>query len=282
MVFGEECQKNKVMRHQLFAHRLTRGLDLDDPLTIRLRQGILRDKKFLKRVYEEWYKRLALVMSPCEGPVLELGSGPGFLSEYIPGLITSDVLHCPEVDLVLDGRRLPFRDGSLGGIVMTNVFHHVARPRCLLKEAARCVRPGGAMAMIEPWVSTWSTLIYRTIHHEPFEPQAASWEFPPSGPLSGANGALPWIIFSRDNQRFREEFPEWHISSVTALNPFVYLVSCGFSDLDPMPAWCFGPWCALERAFQPWIGSWAMFSQIVLARTNSKAEPRMTNDPAES
>jgi 2-polyprenyl-3-methyl-5-hydroxy-6-metoxy-1,4-benzoquinol methylase len=48
---------------------------------------------------------------------------------------------------------------SLRGIVMTNVLHHIPDARAFLKEAARCLHPGGVIAMIEPWVSPWSRLI---------------------------------------------------------------------------------------------------------------------------
>jgi hypothetical protein len=56
--------------------------------------------------------------------------------------------------------------------------------------------------MIEPWVSTLSRPIYTRLHHEPFNPDAKDWSFPDTGPLSGANGALPWIIFQRDRHHF--------------------------------------------------------------------------------
>jgi hypothetical protein len=42
-------------------------------------------------------------------------------------------------------------------------------------------------------------------------PDAADWSFPAVGPLSGANGALPWILFERDRARFEREFPQWVI-----------------------------------------------------------------------
>ena len=66
------------------AHPLTRGLDIDDPRTTELRRSIIRYKKFLRRIYEEWYTALAGALPEVQGPVLELGSGAGFLREYIP------------------------------------------------------------------------------------------------------------------------------------------------------------------------------------------------------
>jgi SAM-dependent methyltransferase len=113
-------------------------------------------------------------------------------------LITSEVFSCPGVDVVLSALDLPFAVETVRGIVMIDVLHHLPKPRPLSGEAARCVRPGGVIAMIEPRVTPWSRWVYSRLHHEPFDLDVAEWEFPPSGPLSGANGALPYILFVRD------------------------------------------------------------------------------------
>jgi SAM-dependent methyltransferase len=186
------------MIRSLLAHRLTRALDIDDPRTTQLRREIIQEKSFLRQIYQEWYATIAGALPRSMGPVLELGSGAGFLKDFLPGLITSEIFYCPGVDVVLNGQDLPFAAGTLRGIVMTDVFHHLPHPRRFFTEAARCVRPGGVVAMIEPWVTPWSRLIYTRLHHEPFNPEANEWEFPTSGPLSGANGALPYILFDRD------------------------------------------------------------------------------------
>jgi len=246
------------------AHPLTRTLDIDDPATTRLRRDIIRQKAFLRRIYDEWYSAIAASVPEGEGDVLELGSGAGFLDEHIPGLITSEVFPCPGVQLVLDAAHIPFDDGALRGIVMTDVLHHLPEPRRFFAEAARCVRPGGAMAMIEPWVTPWSRLVYRRLHHEPFEPEAAEWEFPATGPLSGANGALPWIVFVRDRARFEREFPQWKIETIRPFMPLRYLLSGGVSTRGLMPGWTFPAWRLLEDLLQPWMDWGAMFAHIVL------------------
>jgi SAM-dependent methyltransferase len=161
---------------------------------------------------------------------------------------------------------MPLRDGGLRAIVMTNVLHHLARPRRFFAEAGRCVRPGGAMILIEPWVTTWGKWVYTHLHHEPFVPDAPSWEFPPSGPLSGANGALPWILFARDRDRFERDFPMWEVRAIRPLMPFRYLVSGGVSLRSLVPAWSFGAWRALEQCLRPWSHRWGMFAHIVLGR----------------
>jgi hypothetical protein len=177
---------------------LTRGLDIDDPRTTHLRLQIIQEKSFLRQIYQEWYRDIVAALPPGQGAVLELGARGGFMSEFVPDLITSELFYCPNIRVTLDGLCLPFLAKSLRGIVMTNVLHHLPQTRPLFAEATGCVRSGGVVAMIEPWVTPRSRFVYSRLHHEPFEPETPSWELPASGPLSGANDALPWIIFARD------------------------------------------------------------------------------------
>ncbi len=247
---------------------LTRGLDIDDPLTTALRQRIVKRKKFLYRIYDEWYTLIAATLPPAPGAVLELGSGSGFLGEFIPGLITSDIMPCPGVRVMLDGLQLPFADGSLRGIVMTDVLHHLPDQRRVFREAARCVRPGGVVSMVEPWVTPWSRFIHAMLHAEPFEPQSAEWGFPPKGPLSGANGALPWILFRRDVQQFHQEFPQWRVEAARPFMPFRYIVSGGVTMRGFMPHVTFGAWRRFEGLLHPLRDQLAIFAHITLRRTD--------------
>ncbi len=257
------------MLKRWLAHPLLRDLDVDDPRTTALRRQIIRDNRFLRQIYQEWYGALIASLPQGLGSVLELGSGAGFLAEMIPGLITSEVFWCEHIRFVVDGRRLALRDAQLRAIVMTDVLHHVPDVRAFLAEAARCVRSGGALVLIEPWVTRWSRIVYSRLHHEPFRPQTPDWEFPAQGPLSSANGALPWIVFERDRVQFEREFPQWRIATIKPFMPFRYLVSGGVSLRALMPGWSFGAWRGLERMFDPWMKTWAMFALIVLRRVAS-------------
>ena len=77
------------------AHPLTRGLNIDHPETTQLRQQIIQEKIFLKRIYQEWYRAIATTLPPSQGAVLELGAGGGFMREFVPNLITSELFFCP-------------------------------------------------------------------------------------------------------------------------------------------------------------------------------------------
>ncbi len=245
-------------------HPLTRDLDLNDPRSTVFRKHIIREKRFLRRVYQEWYQWIAGELTGTGGPVLEIGSGGGFLKEYVPGLITSEVFHISGVDIVLDGCVLPFERASLGAIVMVDVFHHLPDVRAFLGEAQRCLKPGGKVTMVEPWITPWSRVIYRHVHHEPLDQHAVQWAFLRTGPLSGANIALPWIVFHRDRQKFERLFAGLAIEKIVVEMPFRYLLSGGVSLRSLMPGILYGFWACLEQWLSPLNRAIGMFSRIVV------------------
>jgi SAM-dependent methyltransferase len=264
----------------LLTHPLTYGLDINSQEMQIQRQKVIQRKLFLKQIYQEWYSLIVQSLpKDVEGPVLELGSGGGFLKVFIPDLITSDVFLIPGIHSVIDGQYLPFPKTTLKGIVMVDVLHHIPRSQVFFKEAARCVKPGGVITMIEPWVTHWSRIVYSKLHHEPFEPDAREWDFPHTGPLSGANGALPWIIFHRDRTKFESTFPEWHIQQIHLFMPFRYLISGGVSMQNMMPHWTFKFWRSFEILLKGKMDNLAMFANITLIRredSNSFSSADMT------
>jgi SAM-dependent methyltransferase len=252
---------------RLFAHPLTASLDLDDPATTELRKQIILSKPFLKAIYDEWYAILVRGLPSGEGHVLELGSGAGYMAHFLPELITSEVFYCPGVRMVVDGQRLPFADGALRAILMTNVLHHIPNVRVFIREALRCLRPHGKILMIEPWVTPWSRFVYTRFHHEPFDPESADWSFAGDGPLSSANGALPWIIFDRDREKFRAEFPGLLIEQVRPFMAFRYLVSGGVAMRSLMPGFTHSLWAGLERALDSQMSRLGMFAFISVVKS---------------
>ena len=195
------------------------------------------------------------------------------MDEYLSGVITSEVFHCAGLNLVADAQTLPFATASLRGIVMTDVLHHVPSARRFFWEASRVLRTGGVISMVEPWVTSWSRIVYSRLHHEPFDPNALDWELSGGGPLSGANGALPWIIFTRDRARFEREFPMLKVVQVCPTMPLRYAVSGGVTLRRLMPAWTFGAWRDFERLLQPSMQHLAMFAHITLERRPEQNGP---------
>jgi hypothetical protein len=208
--------------HRWLAHFLARGVDINDPQTTALQRQIIRSKPFLRKLYEKWSRDIATHF-PSDTGVLELGSGAGFLKEFIPQLITSELFPTPGVERVIDVQVIAMAKASLDGIVMMDVRHHIPDCSSFFHDAARVIRPGWKVVMIEPWNTTWSRWVYQYLHHEPFEPDVQEWRIPISGPLSAANGSLPWIIFPRDRALFETRHPQWRIVSILPIMPFAWL-----------------------------------------------------------
>ena len=252
---------------RLLAHPLTSELDLDNPATTELRNQIIASKPFLRSIYDEWYGMLSKELPSGEGQVLELGSGAGYCGKFIPGLITSEIFHCSRARVVADAQRMPFADGSLRAIVMTDVLHHMPNVELFFREASRCLRRGGKILMIEPWVTPWSRVIYTRLHHEPFLPEAENWSFSSSGPLSGSNSALPWIVFVRDREKFRSLFPEFSREQMRPFMPFRYIISGGVGMRSLMPGFAYPVWKGVEWMLEPVMPYLAMFVFVSLRRS---------------
>jgi len=193
---------------------------------------ILNQKPLLKLFYQEVYEtlRAKIEVGPKEGKVLELGSGGGFFKDYIPDLIASDMALGPSIDQVVDARSLPFTDRSLRAICMMNVFHHIPDVEKFFKEAERCLVPGGQILLFDQHVGILSRYILRYLHSEPFDSKKSEWSFDSSGPMSGANGALTWMVFKRDRKIFEKKFPSLKIQEYRACYPLSYWINGGLKD----------------------------------------------------
>ena len=224
---------------------------LDSPERTIYHRELIKKKKFLRRLYEEWYKVFTDELETLpEGKLIELGSGGGFLKDICPEVICSDILELPSNDMTFSALEMPFADNELSGIFMIDTFHHIPNANKFLEEVNRVLKPGGKMIMVEPMNSWFGRLIYKNFHHEPFEPDG-SWQIPSSGPLSGANGALPWIVFSRDKNEYENKFPKLIVNEFKAHTPFRYLLSGGVSFRSLVPDFSFKP--------ISWIESFILF-----------------------
>jgi SAM-dependent methyltransferase len=208
---------------------------LDSPERTIAHGEIIKRKYFLRKLYQEWYSIFTRELDKFpEGHLIELGSGGGFLKEIEPRIICTDIIDLPSNDLTFSALNMPFEDHSVAGIFMIDTMHHIPNSELFLREATRVLKKGSKIIMIEPANSIWGRFIYKNFHHEPFNPEG-DWTIPIAGPLSGANGAFPWIVFIRDNQIFRKKFPNLKIESIEYLNPFTYLLSGGVSRKQLLP-----------------------------------------------
>ena len=241
--------------------------ELDDPRLTEKRRNIILQKHFLRKLYMDWYNDLkARLQKAPKGKIVEIGAGAGFFKQVMPEVITSDIMPLSHTDLTFSAEEMPFADGELSGIAMVDVLHHIPQPRLFFKEAVRTLKPGGKIVMVEPTNSAWGRFIFSTFHHEPWDSETKIWELPSSGPLSGANIALPWIIFVRDRKLFEQEFPELKVTDVKQHTPIRYLASGGVSLKSLVPSWSFGILSGIEKLFSPFSKFFSMFQTIEVTR----------------
>jgi SAM-dependent methyltransferase len=240
---------------------------LDDPSRLDHLRATIRRKPALRAFYAAAYVRYAQCIARARpgGGLLELGSGGGFARELIPDLITSDIVAYDGVDRIVDATRLPFAEASLSFIGMLNVFHHIPDVAAFLDEARRCLLPGGRVLIVDQHRGILSTPILRYLHHEPFDDRAPDWRFASSGPLSGANGALAWMVFVRDRQRLAH-WPDLRVVGYTPHTPLTYFLAGGLKRWTLLPGHTMRLSAALDAALlrvSPELGS---FVDVELVR----------------
>ncbi len=240
--------------------------NLDDPAVTLLHARIIQKKPFLRRIYIDFYKQFANVVPDSQGKILiELGSGGGFIKEVISNVITSEVLELPSVDKVFSALEMPFEKAGVDAFFMIDVLHHITEPRIFFREALRCLKDGGKVVMIEPANTLWSRFIYKNFHHELFDVRA-QWELEQTGRLSQSNGAMPWIIFTRDRKIFEKEFPSLKIVKIHNHTPLRYLLSGGLTLRQLFPSFTYELIKAIEYVLSPLNNLLGMFQTIELQK----------------
>ncbi len=129
----------------------------DDPLR--------RGKERIKNRAPGLYEKLVEIVSPVHFPgiprefladfdldkdvVLDLGCG-SFRREQ--GTLNVDVFGYGSVDVVCPIDELPFRDGSVDGVVSVAVLEHVRDPHRVVAEMHRVLKPGGRVYCYVPFM----------------------------------------------------------------------------------------------------------------------------------
>lgn len=234
------------------SHPLARGVDLDSADATAVHARLIREKPFLRRLYLHYYCEYdrAIAEAAPGGIVLEVGAGGGFYRDLRPRVVSLDVRPGADVDLLGSALEIPLTAGSTSAVLLLNVLHHLPDPVAFFRECQRILKPGGRVCMIEPYAGPLSRRLIRRLHHEPWD-EEAGWTLPAGGPLTGANMALPTIIFQRDRARYDAEFPNLPVVRLRHHTIMLYAISGGVSMRSLVPGSLFGPLLACERALAP-------------------------------
>jgi len=247
------------------------GIALDGPARFAAHRRVLERKPMLRDVFDECrraMRRLAQAHLAAEGRSVEIGAGVAPMRDAYPEVLATDVVHAPHLDLVADAQALPFRDASLRVVYAQNAFHHLPRPERFFRELARVLVPGGGAVLLEPAHGPLAAWLYpRLFASEGYDRRSESWETPQSGPMSGANQALAYVVFVRDRERFQRAHPELEIVAIEPLrNGLRYLLSGGLNFRQLWPDAAGGMLRTLERLLAPAASSLALHQVVVLRR----------------
>lgn len=224
-------------------------------------------KKSIRLLYRDYHRQL--IGSCPDGRILDIGGGTAHIKEFRPDILCADILPFPGIDVVADAHRLPFSDGDFSGVLMLDVLHHLERPIDFLREAARVLRRGGCIAMIEPAMTMLARRFYDHFHEEPVDMRADPFQTVETNPNRDpfdANQAIPSLLFAseRARRRLELEIPSLVVRSVDWLSLFAYPMSGGFQSWSLMPAALVGPTLALERRMPAVLRKHLAFRMMVV------------------
>ncbi len=169
------------------------GMEQGSPEWFEAQRQMILARPLVRMTYDRWYGTMlgdvASVPGDTGTPILEIGSGAGYVKTIDSRVITSDIVEGLS-DRVVDAQQLPFSDGSLRGILLTHVFHHIPNVQRFLAEAYRTLVPGGVISLIDVAHTPLARLLFGRFHPEGYESSARDWTLDITQPVGGANQAL--------------------------------------------------------------------------------------------
>jgi SAM-dependent methyltransferase len=222
-----------------------------------------QEKPALRSIYQDYYER---IHAACvDGPTLEVGGGSGNFRAFNPQTVSIDILFVPWLDAVADAQALPFNTGSFANLVMVDVLHHLPQPLHFLREAARVLRPGGRLIMIEPAITPLSWIAYNFFH-----PEAVRLDADPltetgvgNDPFD-SNQAIPTLLFGRQRQRLAQAVPELALARVERMSLLAYPLSGGFREWSLLRARWTPAILKAEERLTPLLGPLMAFRLFVV------------------
>ena len=199
-------------------------------------------KPLLRKVYWQFAHEIAMRVDHTQpGLVVELGSGMGHIKEHLPDCITSDMFPNPWLDRVEDAYNLTFVQGTIGHLILFDVWHHLQYPGTALREFSRVLTGHGKVIIFDPAMGVLGRFVFGNFHHEPLGlGDEIQWEAPTSMLREGfgyyaAQGNASRVFGSK---AYREQLRSWRVAEVKYFSGLAYLGSGGFRgpQLYPMAA----------------------------------------------
>jgi len=165
---------------------------------------------------------------PPDAVILDLGAGAGhgtaFLNQSLPDarIIGLDINYGPAMDKVPPAHRdgegapryvqasaphFPLADGSLDAVMAMMTFHCLPQPQQVLDEAARALRPGGALVIGDVNGEHWMGRPFEWIEHRFISPYTHAYTAGELEAMMAAAGLGDFTLLHRPGKE--EGFMQW-------------------------------------------------------------------------
>ena len=142
-----------------------------------------------------WDKKVAELIQNLgtNAKVLDLGSGTRHRGEHV---INLEIEPMPNVNVVGDGHRLPFKDEIFDAVILEAVLEHVKEPKIVISEIYRVLRPSGWVCVAVPFIQGYhaSPRDYQRYTVWGLENIFSDFEKVESGSCVGPTSALHWVF----------------------------------------------------------------------------------------
>ena len=245
-------------------------ISIDSEDRIAAHRLVLDRKPMIRGVFEEFYRDVLLLdqryFGETPGIKVEIGAGVSMLKTLCPDVLITDAVSAPHLDRTLDAMDMDLPDGSVRALYGINCFHHFGDVRRFFREVLRVAPPGGGVILIEPYFGPFGAFLYRRLFaSEDFDTTREAWEQSDSGPMAGANQALSFNVFFRDQAIFEAEFPDLEIVRHERLHNYLrHLLSGGLNFRQVVPNWAIPLVKGIEFMLKPIEHLFALHHVIVL------------------
>jgi len=125
--------------------------------------------------------------------ILNLGSGPFKLED---GIVNVDIEKYGSVAIVADIQKLPFKDGTVDGVISIAVLEHVKDPLAMIQEARRVIKKGGYIYSVIPFMQGYhaSPSDYQRYTISGIENLHEGFQKVDAGTFGGPTSGFLWIL----------------------------------------------------------------------------------------
>lgn len=246
------------------------SIDIDGTERFSAHQRTLARKRMLREVFTEFHhlfldtdKRFLT----ADGLKIELGAGVAPVRNSYPDVLATDVVAVPHLDRTLDAEAMDLPDVSVRAFYGQNCFHHFSNPCRFFDELERTLLPGGGAILIEPYYGILATFLFKRLFKtEGFDKSYPSWNTPPTGPMSGTNQALSYLVFVRDRVEFETKYPQLRIAAQFPISNYLkYVLSGGLNFKQLLPDWMIPAISLIQKGLTP-LEHWLALHHVIVLR----------------